>query len=211
MDYKSKYLKYKKKYIELKLKIGGGKIVVDLNKLKPLVYRLVNSGEIKEEILFNFYVKDGDVKFEMSKGLSDMDGPEGLIKAIPRRGEFFAHTHPKDYAIKEEMLYNPPSPADYNYLLESYFKRGTRVEVVFDLKGMWIVRLTNDFITFVLKNFPDVVKSLRNSVGEPAFYSTDKFDKFADTMRNVTNNLFLLLAQPKSVGAKFKTPQITNL
>jgi hypothetical protein len=28
-------------------------------------------------------------------------------------------------------------------------------------------------------------------------------------MRNVTNNLFLLLAQPKSVGAKFKTPQIT--
>jgi hypothetical protein len=212
MNYQHKYLKYKTKYLELKNQIGGSykTLEFDLTFILPLVKKLINEYDL--EFNFNFIIdeKDNTLKMEVVKASSDMTPNKPIYPENAQDKILFsylnAHTHFASFS--KDWKYSPPSYADFDVIMKSYYRFYTKKNIIFTDKGIWIVEL-NDEYKFDIK-LPDVeyvdeiktqmtyFKEFRNNYKE--FPITPYFDWLLDTILNRSTWYQLSLSQPPDIN-----------
>ena len=180
MNFKEKYLYYKKKYIILKKLVGGRIHNINLDKFKELFNKVLH---LDFEVGFNLYydTNKGKINFEVSKGTDFI--------TIPYKQVIGIHTHYK--SKYPEWEYHPPSLYDYQQAIFDYFQFNP-INIVIEKAGMWIYKLNENLIKEIKRIFPNI-KKIKHDFMKEGEYSksvegpTDKFLILLDVILNNAN------------------------
>ena len=210
-NYLEKYKKYKTKYLNLLKKInqkgGAVEITFDLDRYKDLYRKFIFELNYEMAFSLDYDPNDGVLISEFIKGKPFVteEGADYKMKLFNERIYFThinCHTHDNFSAKSEGYRIAPPSPNDFNVIIDNFCKYNTYLNLVFTPEGIYEISLSQDLID-KLNNQPLALMRWHNAPTSRRYNSTrtyPEWNEFKEQLLYRINDIHLLAIKPKGIS-----------
>ena len=211
MNYLEKYKKYKTKYLNLLKKMnqkgGAVEITFDLDRYKDLYKKFIFELNYEMAFSLDYDPNDGKLISEFIKGKPFVteEGADYKMKLFNERIYFThinCHTHDHFSAKSEGYIFAPPSPSDFNVIIDNFCKYNTYLNLVFTPEGIYEISLSQDLID-KLNNQPLALMRWHHAPTSRRYNSTRTYPEwktFKEQFLYRINDIHILTIKPDKIS-----------